>query len=300
MPPTPLSIGLVGAGPWARMVYAPTIANHPDAMLAGVWARRPEASESIANRYGTQSFARFEELLERCDAVAFAVPPDVQSTMALQASQAGKALLLEKPLGLRFQDAQELAASITATGVVSQLMLTWRYTETVRSFIHQVQTASPQIVLGARAHFVTASCLEGEFATPWRKAEGPLIDLGPHVFDTLDAALGRIINVRAHGNLLQWVGVLLEHESGVHSEVSLCGHSRVSPERSGAEVYTKNGVIEIGGVDGISAIDEGAFVRAVSEFAHAVKTNTPHMLDAQRGLHIAGLIEDARQQLTSK
>jgi predicted dehydrogenase len=290
----PISIGLVGAGPWAEMVYGPTLAASTDVQFVGIWARRPEAADALAAGFGTNGFGDYDALLERCDAVAFAVPPNVQTVMAARAATKGKAVLLEKPLGMRLDDAQALASTIGNNGVISQLMLTWRYTETVRNFISRVQSVTP---LGARAHFINASSMHGPFATPWRREQGALVDLGPHVFDTLDAALGKIVSIRAHGELLRWVGVLLEHESGVCSEVSLCGHSMVKPQQSGAQVYTREGVHEISQVDGESAIAEGAFARALTEFANAVRTNTAHPLDAQRGLHLAQLVETARQQI---
>ncbi|MDQ1396460.1 MAG: hypothetical protein QOG64_1719, partial [Acidimicrobiaceae bacterium] len=39
-----LAVGLVGAGPWATMVHAPVLSAGPETLLAGVWARRPEAA----------------------------------------------------------------------------------------------------------------------------------------------------------------------------------------------------------------------------------------------------------------
>lgn len=292
-----IRIGLVGAGPWAEMVYAPTLSSSVDVSFSGVWARRAEAATELAAKFNTQGFADYEAMLEHCDAVAFAVPPDVQAEMAAIAARAGKAVLLEKPVGLTLADAESLVSEINAAGVISQVMLTWRYTNTVRSFIDTVRSADP---LGARAHFVTGSCLSGPFATPWRRREGPLVDLGPHVFDTLDASLGPIVRVRAQGNSQRWIGVMLEHESGVCSDVSLCGHSKVSPERSGAEVYTHDGVIEISGVDGVSAISEGAFQRAVAEFASAVQTNTPHPLDVNRGLYLQRLVDTAQRDIANR
>ncbi len=40
-----------------------------------------------------------------------------------------------------------------------------------------------------------------------------------------------------------------------------------------------------------------AFDHLVSAFAHAVRTNTPHPLDAAHGLHLQELIETAQKQL---
>ena len=39
-----VAVGLVGAGGWADLVHAPTLAAGPQTRLAGVWARRPEAA----------------------------------------------------------------------------------------------------------------------------------------------------------------------------------------------------------------------------------------------------------------
>src|SRR5690606_24187086 len=43
-----LTVGLVGAGPWASMFHAPAIAGGPETRLAAVWARRPEAAGELA------------------------------------------------------------------------------------------------------------------------------------------------------------------------------------------------------------------------------------------------------------
>ncbi|MBV9935452.1 MAG: Gfo/Idh/MocA family oxidoreductase, partial [Actinobacteria bacterium] len=94
---TVLDVGLVGAGPWAQFVHGPMLAAGPETRLAGVWARRPEAADELAVRFGSQAFATYDDLLDGCDAVAFAVPPMVQAELAVTAAQAGKALLLEKP-----------------------------------------------------------------------------------------------------------------------------------------------------------------------------------------------------------
>ena len=148
--------------------------------------------------------------------------------------------------------------------------------------------------LGGRAHFLSGAFLGGAFATPWRLAEGPLLDLGPHVLDILDAALGRVVAVRAAGDLRTWVGLLLEHESGVASEVSLTGTSALQPMRAGAAVYTREGVIE---VDGVAAVTPETFATLADELAACVGAGRPHALGVARGLHLQELLEAARTDL---
>src|SRR5687768_1179657 len=107
--PVPVEVGLVGAGPWAATMHGPVLAAGPQTRLAAVWARRPEAAARLAARLGTHAAGSYEELLDRCEAVAFAVPPDVQATLAPRAARAGKALLLDKPIALDLAGARALA-----------------------------------------------------------------------------------------------------------------------------------------------------------------------------------------------
>ena len=57
------------------MFHAPMLAGASGLDLSVVWARRPEAATALAERFGAEAVGSFDELLERCDAVAFAVPP---------------------------------------------------------------------------------------------------------------------------------------------------------------------------------------------------------------------------------
>lgn len=288
----PIAVGVLGAGPWASLVHAPVLAASPHTRLAGIWARRPEAAAELAARHGTTAYESVEALFDVCDAVAFCVPPDVQADLALRAARAGKHLLLEKPIAGDVEGAFRLAEAIGEAGVGSMVVLSWRYSDVVRAFIERAAAFAP---FGGRGAFVSGALLGGMFATPWRLERGPLLDLGPHVVDLLDACLGSVTGVRAHGDLLGWVGVLLEHEGGAVSEASLCATSALQPHRSGVELYGAEGVLEI---DCASAVGPAAFATLAEELATMVRTGAPHPLDVRRGLHLQRILADAEAQLT--
>lgn len=291
-----LAVGLVGAGPWARLVHAPMLAGHPRTRLAGVWARRPEAADELAAQHGTVACRSLDELLERCEAVAFAVPPDVQADLGVTAARAGRHLLLEKPVALDLPAARALADAADEAGVRTQVLLSWRYAAPVREFLAKVAAgAAGSPPIGAQARFVGGGSLVGPFATPWRLEHGPLLDLGPHVIDLLDAALGRVVGVRAHGDPRVWVGLLLEHESGAVSEASLTAHAAVLPHRAGVEVYGEAGVVE---VDTGAGVGPEAFVTVVDELVRTA-AGTPHPLDVHRGVHLQEVVEAARRDLAA-
>ena len=282
----PVRVGLVGGGPWARLFHARMFAMSPETTLVGVWSRRPSASEELAAAHNTTSFKSIEEMLDNVDALSFAVPPDVQAETAIVGALAGKALLLEKPLALDFGLATELTRVVQETGVPTQMVLTWRYTERVRSFLDAVHQCEP---LGGHGHFLTGGLLGGMFATPWRIERGPLWDLGPHVIDLLDAALGPIEEVAAHGDLHRWVGLHLTHASGTVSEASLTAYSRLDPPRAGAAVYHHEGVHEVE----TTGVSSEAAHNVAFEFANAVRHGRSHSLDAHRGFLVQGLLTSA-------
>ncbi|CAM5596955.1 Oxidoreductase OS=Streptomyces aurantiogriseus OX=66870 GN=GCM10010251_29110 PE=4 SV=1 [Streptomyces aurantiogriseus] len=93
-----MRIGLLGTGPWAQMVHAPVLGAHEGLDFAGVWGRRPAAAKELADRHGTRAYDEVDALLADVDAVAVALPPDVQAELAVRAAEAGCHLLLDKPL----------------------------------------------------------------------------------------------------------------------------------------------------------------------------------------------------------
>jgi predicted dehydrogenase len=287
----PLAVGLVGAGPWARKAYAPMLAAGPETCLAAVWARRPEAARELAVEHKTRVAAGFEELLATSDAVAFAVPPDIQAGLAMRAARAGKHLMLDKPLALTHDDARRLTDAVDEAGVVTQLMLTQRFRPTVRAFIDSARSFG---AIGARLAFLSGAFVRGPYATPWRKQHGALHDLGPHAFDLLESALGRITRIHGCGDPRRWVALDCEHESGAVSSLALTGIMEWPESVFRIELYSREGTREF---DVNAASAEEPWSAARRAFADAVRAGRSSDLDVHRGLHLQELIASALQAL---
>ncbi|AVH60548.1 MULTISPECIES: Gfo/Idh/MocA family protein [Streptomyces] len=286
-PHAPVEVGLVGAGPWARAVHARVLAAGPETRLTSVWARRPEAARATAAPYGAGVAATFEELLDGCEAVAFAVPPAVQAQLAPQAAKAGKALLLEKPIALDLPSARRLVGAIDTAGVVSQLVLTNRYHPVTQQFLKAAQGLD---TVGARSCCLSGAFLGGDFATPWRLEHGALLDLGPHLLDLLDAALGPIVRVRGAGDVRRWIELTCEHESGAVSQASLSGAVELERGLMRVELFGRHPEH----VFDSSALDhEELWPVLRREFATAVRTGRSGAIDAHRGLYLQTLMAHA-------
>lgn len=289
-----LRIGLVGAGPWAQLFTGPML-QAADADFVGVWARRAEAAQTVAAAHDTRAFDDLDALFDACEAVCFSVPPDVQADLAGRAAARGLAVLLDKPIGATVDQAERLVGAIDDAGVPSMVILTNRYFDVTRRFLADAASFE---AYGGRASFFGNGCVPGTFfGTPWRVDSGGLLDLGPHVLDALDAALGTIVDISARGNAHGLVLLECEHDTGAVSQAAISA----TTDQAGwldVELHGPAGQLhlDIGSAD-IGAEYAAAQRRIVDELTEYVRTGTRHTLDAHRGLHLQRLIATATTAL---
>jgi predicted dehydrogenase len=284
-------IGLAGTGRRAVEFHAPALAAAADAELAGVWSRSSENAKALADEYDVPSARTFGELLDRCDAVAFALPPAVQPDFASIAAKRHKAVLLERPIAADLAGAEELARAVELAGVVSQVALMWRYSETVRLFLERQVPAIHPAGGGGR---VISGALAKPGVPPWRVRRGLLLDHGVDLLDLLDAALGPVVGIQARGELEGWVGLQLDHQVGKYSEATLYATGQEGVHRAEVEIFGSSGTAE---VDCSDVVDAEAFATLYRDFAEAVQKGVAPALDAARGLHLQRAIEAAETQV---
>ncbi|MGH3348979.1 MAG: Gfo/Idh/MocA family protein [Nocardioides sp.] len=285
----PLRVGLVGAGPWAELAQVPMLEEHPDIRLVAGWARRREAMAGLVG--SERTVGRFEELLDRVDAVVFCVPPDVQAELAPVAAARGCHLFLEKPLGFDVPQAERVAEA--ARDVTSLVFLKNRFEPAMLELESWCAGAEP---VAASVTMVSGGAIPGEpFATPWRQERGSLDDLGPHALDLLDALLGPVDEVTATGDPRRWVSVTTRHRSGAVGQAALSITTPLPRGVSRCEVYAGG---EVRVFDGYRDSDDAATRRAVlDELVAAVRESRPARIDAERGLLVQRLLDQAHASL---
>ncbi|MEJ2852750.1 MULTISPECIES: Gfo/Idh/MocA family protein [unclassified Saccharothrix] len=289
-----LRVGLVGAGPWAERVHAPGLADHPGTRLTSVWARRPEAAAGLAESYGATVAADPDELLSSVDAVAFAVPPEVQAEIAIKAAGLGKHLVLEKPIASTVEDAERLADAVSDAGVASLVVLTRRFAPETEEQLEQLRQTGGWV--GGTARWLTGALLDGPFsASPWRHERGPIDDIGPHAFDILDAALGTITEVlSAHVSAAGLWQLSLGHEGGATSTATLTMTLPLSPPVVEVSVFGEHGYRQLAD-RGTTA--QQCYTNLLDDFVAMVDSGTTtHRCDVRRGLHLQRIIAEARRK----
>jgi predicted dehydrogenase len=273
-------------------VHAPTFAAGPETELTGVWSRTNEHAADLAAEHGVPAFGSFDELLAASDAIAIAVPPDIQPELAVRAAEAGKALLLEKPLAFDVEGAERIAAAVSSAGVGSMMLLTYRYAQVVRDFLNE---AAKFDASGGRAAFLSGAFLGGAFAGGWRLERGVLVDVGPHILDLVDAALGEITAVAGRGDPKNWVSLVVEHATGAVSDVAISCRAAITPSRTEVEIFGPSGSLT---VDARSGPRDQSFALLRSELA-AIARGARHPCDADRGLHLQRVVDAAQRSLTT-
>lgn len=289
-----LRVGLVGAGPWATTVHAPGLADHPGTALTAVWARRPEAAQALADTHCATAAETIEDLFAQVDAVAFAVPPSIQAELGVRAAEAGKHLILEKPIAADLAGAQRLADAVAAADVAALVVLTLRYSAQTQEWLAGLAQAGGWAGGGAR--WLSGALLGGRYAaSEWRQDDGgALFDIGPHALDLLDAALGPITDVvaarRSPGDTWQ---LMLAHKDNVVSTATLALRLPVQPTVVEVAVWGQHGYRTLGRKPGSAS---ESYTALLDDFAAMIASGTTaHPCDVRRGLHLQALIERARE-----
>ena len=289
-----MRFGLVGTGPWARDVHGPGLGSSPQVELVGVWGRTPAKAGSLAQSLGVESFTELDSLLDQVDAVAFAVPPDVQVELALRAAEAGRHLLLDKPVGTDASEARRLAAAARAADVASVVFFTDRFTDSGAAWFTRVQGST---WLGGDVRWLAALDAPGGPHTEsvWRREQGALWDIGPHALATLLGALGPATEIHAVAGKGDLVHLVLTHVSGATSTATLSLF--VPPEAITHDVT-------LWGATGLSRMparipDEEvpALARAAESLVASARSGEPHAADLRLGVQVTELLADAAAQL---
>lgn len=291
---TPVRVGLVGAGQWAGTMHAPLHAAGAETQLTGVWARRPEAALELARKHGVPAFTTFDELLDASEAVDFAVPPAVQADLAIGAAEAGRAVMLEKPLATTFAQAAAIADAVARHAVPNILILSKRYHPRTREFLVQAgELASRGEIAGLRGRYIHGGFLDSGFLDSaerqgWRQAYGALYDLGPHLIDLMDAAAGEISAVSASGQYGGYTAFTTVHGAGAIGQAAVSGDVSVDRVATDIDLYSPAGLLSYTTAQ-MDQADAWPVLRA--EFASAVRTGSPVTADIARGVHIQRVLE---------
>ncbi len=145
---------------------------------------REDRIRNLARSYKTAPwYNALAPALAHVDAVVVATPPSTHVAVALQAIEAGKHVLVEKPLAPTSEGARRLESAARAAGVVLMVGHTFEYNPAVRKLRELVQNQE----LGEVYYIDSARLNLGLY----QNDVNVILDLAPHDISIINHVLGR-------------------------------------------------------------------------------------------------------------
>lgn len=203
MSSSPLRVAVAGLG-FGEKVHLEALRCSADWEPVALWHPRPERLEVACRSQGLRGETSFEALLEdpSIDAVVIATPPGPRHQLAMGALEAGKHLMLEKPVGLNAQEVDNLQRLALARGLTVAVDFEYRAVplfQQLANLLRQGTLGNPWLV---KLDWLMAS--RADAARPWSwysdasQGGGVLGALGTHAFDLLHWLVGPSSSLTAH------------------------------------------------------------------------------------------------------
>ncbi|MBR3402850.1 MAG: Gfo/Idh/MocA family oxidoreductase [Parasporobacterium sp.] len=196
-------IGIIGCGKIAQTRHIPEYLDNENAQIAGYFDLNRERAAGLAEQYGGKAYDSVEEMLKdpEIDAVSVCVVNTLHASVTIQALNAGKHVLCEKPMGTTLE---ECIAMVEAAKKNQKYLMIGQNQRLTKA--HQkAKKLLEQGVIGDVITFKTCFGHGGpegwsidRSGSPWffdksKSAMGVLADLGIHKIDLVQFLLHRKI-----------------------------------------------------------------------------------------------------------
>ncbi len=182
--------GIIGFGRFAEKSIAPAIVAAKNSRLVALQKRSLDAAREKARAHSVPlAFDSVRDLVRdpEIDAVFIASANSCHHAETLAAAEAGKHVLVEKPMALTVKEAEQMIEACARNGVRLMVGHMVRLSPLVRRIRELVSTNALGPLISARADFVYDGRLSHRHWLHDRDVAGggPVFDIGVHCLDTL-------------------------------------------------------------------------------------------------------------------
>ena len=328
-----LGVAVIGAGYWGPNLIR-NFGRYEGTDLRWVCDLDLDRADQVVSGTGVDTTRDVEEVLgdPAVDAVAIATPAATHLDLALAALDAGKHVLIEKPLAASATEGQKLVAAARASGLVLMCDHTYCYTpavERIRDIIHSGELGDIQFIDSVR---INLGLVQPDVNVLW--------DLAPHDLSILDYILpeeARPQSVAAQGADPIGAGVAcvgyltlpLANRAIAHAHVNWLSPTKIRTTVIGGSkrtivwddlnpsqrlsVYDRGIDIESIGADSTREAamvsyrlgdmtapalgEKEALLSVVGEFDAAIREGRPARTDGSSGLRVLDILEAASRSM---
>ena len=201
-----LRFGLIGCGRVAPR-HAQFVAELPDATLVAVADVKASRAQRFSTEYGADAYTDYRQLLARpdIDVVNICTPSGMHPPMAIDAMQAGKHVIVEKPMALSVADAHRMIAVARESDVQMCVVLQNRYNPPMQDLRRAVDAGKiGRLLMGnvTVRWYRPQSYYEDDWHGTWAMDGGALMNQSIHHIDALQWLMGAPQSVFAYTGTL--------------------------------------------------------------------------------------------------
>ncbi|MCX8174454.1 MAG: Gfo/Idh/MocA family oxidoreductase [Thermoplasmata archaeon] len=214
-----LRIGVIGTGVMGQNHARVAATLRKDVGLTAVSDLNEEVGKSVAKRFGCEYFRDYRGMKDMVDAVVVATPTKTHDAIAIEMLNAGKHVMVEKPLAIDVASAEKIVEAAEAQGLVLAVGHIERHNPAVKF----VRTAL------AKGQFGRLFAMYSKRISPFPARVndvGVVNDIGVHEVDVQRyLAESEVVSVSAYGGKVNGgphedhANILLDFENGVKGTI---------------------------------------------------------------------------------
>jgi len=183
-------IGIIGCGGIANGKHMPSLAKVQEAEMVAFCDVVVERAEEAKQKYGNEDakvYSDYKEMLQDAsiDVIHVCTPNDSHAVISIDAMEAGKHVLCEKPMAKTAADARRMLEVSKQTGKKLSIGYNNRFRTDSRALKQVCESGELGEVYFAKAHAIRRRAVPtwGVFLDEEKQGGGPLIDIGTHALD---------------------------------------------------------------------------------------------------------------------
>jgi predicted dehydrogenase len=316
-----IGFAIIGCGMISNW-HAEAVGKVEGARLVGAVDQIEEAAKTFSGKYNTRYYPSVYELLQdaEVDAVCICTPGGLHAPLAVEAADAGKHVVVEKPMALNLKECDEIITACERNKVKLTVISQLRFSEAVCMAKEAVEKGKlGRLVMGdiAMKYYRSQEYYDrGSWRGTWKMdGGGALMNQGIHGIDLLQYMMGPVKSVFAHAKTIirnieveDTASAVVEFENGALGAIR--GATSIypgSPRRleingnRGTIVLEEDSILEwriegkevpkdmvightaAGAASNPSSIGIDGHTRQIADMVDAIKTNRRPLVDQYEG-----------------
>jgi len=247
-----LGVGVLGCG-FMGSTHAHAYAKLPDVRVVGVSSLSQKEAFTLANEVGAEPFTDAADLIadRRTDVISVALPTHLHKEYAVRAMDAGKHVLVEKPMSLAVKDCDHMIEASQRNErllMVGHVLRFWPEYLALAEVVHSGELGRPIAATASRLSSRPRWGWQNWFANP-AFSGGAVFDMQVHDVDVLNWMFGKPVTVYSRGergNTGGWdhVQTLIDYEEATGFAEDSVLMPEGYPFYQGLKVLCEHGSVE--------------------------------------------------------